>query len=64
MVAKAGAALGPQLLDKAGVLEAAGRQGGVGQPLLHYIDQLLGGGDLRRKSKAFISGGCGNAVLD
>ena len=63
LVAKAGAALGAKLLGKAGRLEVAGRQGGVGQPFLHHIDQLLGGGDLH-KSKVFVPGGCGHAVLD
>jgi hypothetical protein len=45
-------------------VEAAGGQGGVGEALLHHVDQLLGGGDLQHKSKVFISGGCANAVLD
>ena len=63
MVAEAGAAVGPELLDQAGGLEVAGRQGGVGQPFLHHVDQLLGGGDLH-KSKVFVLGGCGYAALD
>ena len=65
MVAEAGAAVGPQLLDEAGRVEAAGRQGGVGQPLLRVVHQLVGGGALQRKNKVFfILGGCGDAILD
>ena len=67
LVAEAGAALAAQLLAEAGGLVAAGREGGATEAVLqvhHVVDQLLGGGDLRHKSKGFISGGCGNAVLD
>ena len=48
VVAEAGAALGPELLDKAGGL---GSEGGVGEAVLHVVvDQDVGGGDLQHKS--------------
>ena len=64
MVAEAGAAVGPELLGKAGGLLAAGREGGVGEPILHVIHQLVGGGDLQHKNKVFYSRRVWNAVLD
>ena len=54
MVAEAGAAEGAQLLGQAGRLEGAGVQGGVGQPILQVIHQLVSVGDLRCKNKGFI----------
>ena len=51
VVAEAGAALGPELLDKAGGLEAVGSEGGVAEAVLHVVvDQDVGGGDLQHKS--------------
>ena len=48
VVAEAGAALDPELLDKAGGL---GSEGGVGEAVLHVVvDQGVGGGDLQHKS--------------
>jgi hypothetical protein len=50
VVAEAGAALGPELLDKAGGLEAVGSEGGLAEAVLHVVHQDVGGGDLQHKS--------------
>ena len=50
VVAEAGAAVGPELLDQAGGLVAVGSVGGLAQAVLHVVDQLAGGGDLQHKS--------------
>ena len=48
VVAEAGAAFGPELLDKAGGL---GSEGGVGEAVLPVVvDQDVSGGDLQHKS--------------
>ena len=50
MVAEAGAAVGPELLDQAGGLLAVGCEGGLAEAVLHVVDELVGGGDLQHKS--------------
>ena len=50
VVAEAGAALGPELLDQAGGLLAVSSKGGLAEAVLHVVDELVGGGDLQHKS--------------
>ena len=50
VVAEAGAAVGSELLNKAGGLVAVGSEGGVAETVLHVVHQDVGGGDLQHKS--------------